>query len=198
MLIRIDFLHTNCTIIQIKRGTPLDDFGTSPSTHCVHPHVDTAGVLSNGNALQGVNGILWVYHLHRWLCSVIEAHKTVNLGSNKRQVVIWRVINPVSYLESHAWQNKECDIVNVIKLPLCWHFIYSESAVLWGSQLSRGCRSCSRFMECYWGTQQGRDLPPWDDIIVYECTKSRFRGRTAASLIMTQEILESNPYNLQS
>lgn len=81
--------HTQ-TALSFKSNdtTPLEDFGTSPYAHCIHPHVDTARVLSNGHAPAGVSGILWVYHLYHWLCSVIDTHKTVNLGSKKRQEVV--------------------------------------------------------------------------------------------------------------
>lgn len=86
--------------------TPLDDFGTSPSTHYILLCVDTAQALSNGHAPTGVNGILWIYHLYCWLCGVFETYKTVNLGSNKRQEgEILRVVNPPPDLESHAFQN---------------------------------------------------------------------------------------------
>lgn len=57
--------HTQTALSFKSNGTtPLDDFGTSPSPHCIHPHVDPAGVLSNCHAPAGLNGILWIYHLY--------------------------------------------------------------------------------------------------------------------------------------
>lgn len=114
--------------------TSLNDFGTSPPTHYIHLHVNTLQVLSNGDAPAGVNGILWIYHLCSWHCNVIETCNTVNPGSNERhRVVLLNVVNPLPHLERHVWQNKESDFVNGIKLPLCWHFIYYKSALLWAS-----------------------------------------------------------------
>lgn len=52
--------HTQPALSFKSNGTtPLNDFGTSPSAHCIHPRVDTTRVLSNGHAPARVNGILW-------------------------------------------------------------------------------------------------------------------------------------------
>lgn len=91
--------------------TPLDDFGTSPPTHGILLHVDTAGALRNGHASTGVSGILWIYKLYCWLCSVIEDKKDGKSGVKQKTGSC-----NFKSSKSSLWFRKSC----MLKLGM-WH-----------------------------------------------------------------------------